>query len=242
MSNPTTRRQALLRHLDILVREQKPFTYATAAAVIGCGNAGVRYNLDALRKDGVIETNFTRVGNDYDYSITIIGVGSTVWNDLNGRRETQCVRAREELAKWQERTGWSLNQIGTAMSTVEDVSGNPYQIGKLMNGEFIPPDTVQRLLKFIRHYANPGSFERWRDKAARTSMARKVDERDEIFRRVEQVEREREERRRALLAAERRPREIKQREYLDKATMAALSGQIMGMGASLASSNTERNG
>jgi transcriptional regulator with XRE-family HTH domain len=228
MSDLTPRQSKLLHYLRRLVRENRPFTYEGAMAVMKCTDEAVRYHMRKLQHAGMAEFNTLRVGNDHDYSVTVTGLGSTPWNDFNGRLARRSESARQGLIEWRKRTGWSLNQIATAMSMVNGHITSAYLISKLLDGTMVQVDFLRDLSKLIDEYRNPGTFERWRDAIARNATRRKMDERDEILRRVEQVEREREERRRALLAAERRPREVKQRDYLDKATLAALSGQMMG--------------
>lgn len=230
MNNHSSRSPMLLEYLTSLVVENRPFTYEGAMAVMKCTDEAVRYHMRKLQHAGMAEFNTLRVGNDYDYSVTVTGLGSTPWNDLNGRLARRSESARQGLIEWRKRTGWSLNQIATAMSMVNGHITSAYLISKLLDGTMMQVDFLRDLSKLIDEYRNPGTFERWRDAIARNATRRKMDERDEILRRVEQVEREREERRRALLAAERRPREVKQRDYLDKATLAALSGQMMGRG------------
>ncbi|RXR28650.1 hypothetical protein [Sphingobium fluviale] len=228
MNSPINRTDALFDHLSLLVTEGKPFTYERAMEALRCTDGVVRNHMRNLEVAGKVEFNVVRVGNDYDYSVTVTGLGSTPWNDLNGRLARRSESARQSLIEWRKRTGWSLNQIATAMGMVNGHNINACLISKLLDGGMMQVDFLRGLSKLIDEYRNPDTFERWRDAIARNATRRKMDERDEILRRVEQVEREREERRRALLAAERRPREVRQRDYLDKATLAALSGQMMG--------------
>ncbi|RXR28919.1 hypothetical protein [Sphingobium fluviale] len=232
MNNIPSRSPMLLDHLTKLVNEGRPFTYEGAMQALKCTDEAIRYHMRKLSAAGAVTFTTMRVGNDYDYSVTVTGLGSTPWNDLNGRLARRSESARQSLIEWRKRTGWSLNQIATAMSMVNEHNINACLISKLLDGGMMQVDFLRHLSKLIDEYRNPGTFERWRDAIARNATRRKMDERDEILRRVEQVEREREERRRALLAAERRPREVKQRDYLDKATLAALSGQVMGRGVS----------
>ncbi|MDQ4421434.1 hypothetical protein OOT33_13485 [Sphingobium sp. DEHP117] len=230
MNNIPSRSPMLLDHLTKLVNESRPFTYEGAMQALKCTDEAIRYHMRKLSAAGSVTFTTMRVGNDYDYSVTVTGLGSTPWNDLNGRLARRSEQVRQNLVAWRKRSGWSLNQVASAVSALNDQVLNSCQISRLLEGATMQVDFLRMVSKLIDDYRNPGSFEQWQNMIARRAKARKLDESDEILRRVEQVERERDERRRALLAAERGPRKVQQRDYLDKATLAALSGQVVGQG------------
>lgn len=230
MNNLTDRQADLLTYLTELVQKHKAFSFDEAVAYLGCSENAVRYHLHSLRNAKLIECASVRIGNRYDYVVKVIGLGDTTRNGVDTRLIERSAKMAHMLTLWQKRTGWSINQIAAAMSALGDDVIQACQVAKLVAGGTMQTEFLQAVSKLVYSYRRPGTFEHWQDIISRNAARRKMDEREEILRRVEQVERAREERRRALLAAERRPRQVRQRDYLDKATIAALSGQVMGQG------------
>lgn len=229
--NKLTDRQALLfTHLTQLVQKGKAFSFDEAMAYMRCSENAVRYHLHSLRDAKLIECASVRIGNRYDYVVKVIGLGETARSGVDTRLIERSAKMSEMLASWQKRTGWSINQIAAALSALGNDVVQAYQVAKLLAGGTMLTEFLQAVSKLVYSYHRPGTFEQWQEMISRNALRRKLEERDEILRRVEEVEQEREARRRALLAAERRPRQIQQLDYLDKAMIAALSGQVMGRG------------
>lgn len=136
----------------------------------------------------------------------------------------------QRLSKWKERNGWSANQIALGIKIAYGRSYGHATIIAFLRGTPANSDMSALLSRFIERFVAPGDFNNWRLRFVTASERKDLTSEEAIAERREAVQKAREERRRKLLANERRPWRKASNDdefHLDAATIRALSGGTM---------------
>jgi hypothetical protein len=140
------------------------------------------------------------------------------------RRVVELGALRRQLRDWILRSRWTHAQVARAVQMYNSTSACTAAIGSLLSDDPSPlaRKNAAAVAAFLAANPAPGPFDDWLGERARAALA--LSKYDRIRAEAEAVEQARAARRDALLAAERAPRRRPRREFLDSATIHALSG------------------
>ncbi len=226
--------QRLMTAVRSLIMEGQPFTTPVVARKIGRSERAVNRLLREIAEAGLVRVQRRRAANAFVHIVTIVETGQTTChpNGAMSALDDICIAARAEYEEWRARSGWSHTQVAISARFAVSASFGEQALVWFAAGRGLRYQSITELRRFMARYPDPGPYDNWRGTIAREISAATFARQEEIVRRAQAVQAERERQRREWLEREyrgqgRHPSASRSDDRLDAATIAALSGGTM---------------